>query len=250
MKLFDEIALKNLWGDPDSRSGTGSNLYQTRIIREKIPLLLHQYGVKKILDAPCGDVFWMKEILPQLGEYGIDYVGIDVVSDLINENRKYESSRVKFNVGDITQGPLPRVDLIFTRDCFLHLSFNKILLTLETFQKAGAQYLLVSTYYSPKRRNQDVYEFLIGGRALNMQHFPFYFSQPLELIVEGCTEGNGAYSDKSLGLWRLADINTKKIKYLVRIFFFLLLLQKIWLKLTPWVLKYKYKLKSIRKKYI
>lgn len=35
---------------------------------------------------------------------------------------------------------------------------------------------------------------------------PFMLPNPLELIIEGCTEDNGAYEDKSLGLWKIADI--------------------------------------------
>ena len=30
--------------------------------------------------------------------------------------------------------------------------------------------------------------------------------RPLRIIGEGCTEGNGAYIDKALGMWRIADI--------------------------------------------
>ena len=30
--------------------------------------------------------------------------------------------------------------------------------------------------------------------------------EPLDVIVEGCTEVGGAYADKALGLWRIADL--------------------------------------------
>ena len=37
-------------------------------------------------------------------------------------------------------------------------------------------------------------------------HAPFNFPPPLRLVNENCTEGDGAYGDKCLGLWRLADL--------------------------------------------
>ena len=44
------------------------------------------------------------------------------------------------------------------------------------------------------------------AEPLICKHLPFYFSKPLALINEGCTEGDNEYSDKSLALWELKDI--------------------------------------------
>lgn len=38
-------------------------------------------------------------------------------------------------------------------------------------------------------------------RPLDFTKAPFHWPAPDELIVEGCTEGAGAFADKSLGLW-------------------------------------------------
>jgi hypothetical protein len=43
-------------------------------------------------------------------------------------------------------------------------------------------------------------------RPLNMQLPPFNFPNPICIINEKCTEGEGEFKDKSLGLWRLKDI--------------------------------------------
>ena len=37
---------------------------------------------------------------------------------------------------------------------------------------------------------------------------PFHLPAPEGLLVEGCLEGGGAYADKALGLWRIADLPT------------------------------------------
>ena len=61
-RKFTKIYSKNLFKGDDSISGGGSNLYQTRVIRNAIPILLKEMGVKTMIDAPCGDLFWMKEV--------------------------------------------------------------------------------------------------------------------------------------------------------------------------------------------
>jgi len=47
-----------------------------------------------------------------------------------------------------------------------------------------------------------------GGncRTLNLNLPPFSFPNPLRIINEKCTENGGAFADKSVGVWRLADL--------------------------------------------
>ncbi len=156
----------------------------------------------------------MKEILPQLINEDVSYTGADIVPALIEKHRaEFQSSALKFEVLDLTRSAIPKNDLIFTRDCFIHLSFKNILSILRNYKKSSSKYLLVSTYTNPERKNQDVHGFYLYGRMLNLQKFPFYFAEPIELIVEGCTEGDGVeYADKSLGLWKIADLNLFKMQ--------------------------------------
>ena len=160
-----------------------------------------------MFDAPCGDFFWMKEIKEQLSNQLDSYVGGDIVAELIEKNnQQFGSAKFSFIVVDITSDQLPKVDLIMTRDCFLHLSFENICAALLNYKKSKSVYLLASTYTKP-RPNIDVHKYFIDGRALNLEKFPFYFPKPLQLINEGCVQGNGEYADKSLALWRLKNIN-------------------------------------------
>jgi len=32
------------------------------------------------------------------------------------------------------------------------------------------------------------------------------FPKPLKIIFEGCTEDDGIFKDKALGLWKIADV--------------------------------------------
>ena len=96
-------------------------------------------------------------------------------------------------------------DLIFSRDCLVHLSFDAALCVVANFKRSGAKYLLTTTF-TQRDRNND----LIGKdqfwRPLNLQLSPFSFPAPVLLIDEGGTEELGQYPDKCLGLWLLEDL--------------------------------------------
>jgi hypothetical protein len=210
---FEKIAKGNFWGDPDSKSGPGSNLLQTRVLRNELPVLLKKLEVKTMLDVPCGDFFWMKEIKSQLSEILNIYVGGDIVNELVEKNNlQYGDKKFVFKRIDITDSILPQSDLIFTRDCFIHLSYENIYKAIKNYKKSKSTYVLVSTYTN-SRKNFNVNNFFIDGRALNLERFPFYFPKPLALINEECTEANGDYSDKSMALWRISDINLYALKF-------------------------------------
>jgi len=197
---FSEVYAKNIFGGLDSRSGAGSDLVQTEIIRHEIPRVLREYGVHAMLDAPCGDWFWMRQV-----DLGIErYVGTDIVPALIERNKaQFGREGVDFVCLDLSKDELPKVDLIFSRDCLVHLSFADASRILKNFKASGAKYLLTTTF-TDRSSNAD----LGSGfwRPLNMELAPFNFPPPAKLINEGCTEGDNLFTDKSLGLWRLEDI--------------------------------------------
>ncbi len=207
-KVFEKAVEDNYWADSDSLSGPGSNLTQTRVIRNEIPKLLENYKIKNMLDAPCGDMFWMKEILPHILKMGISYNGADIVPAIIAKNKsEFTNNAIKFFNLDLTQDKIFNVDLVLTRDCFIHLSYNNIYKILKNYQRSNIKYILVSTYTNSSRTNYDVNGFFLWGRMLNMEKFPFNFPSPIEVILEGCTEGqNLEFADKSLGLWKVKDL--------------------------------------------
>jgi hypothetical protein len=221
--IFQEIYVTNAWGSDDSLSGHGSDLQQTKAIREILPILLGELDVRSMLDVPCGDFHWMRML-----KMDIDYIGADVVSDLIAlNNDRYGNDRRHFQHLDISNDQLPRVDLIFCRDLLVHFSFSDALRTIRNIKRSGATYLLTTTFTDRKIHN----DIETGQwRVINLQLPPFNFPPPLRLIKENCTEkgmdvksqglGNWmhklrqkrrmlsgkAWADKSLGLWRLSDL--------------------------------------------
>jgi hypothetical protein len=198
-EVFREIYSRNAWGGMESVSGTGSDSSQTRLIEQRLPELWREYGVRRLVDVPCGDFRWMKRVVSHLW----DYVGLDLVAELIAQNAQYESAHVKFIHGDIISSPIPRADMILCRDCLVHLSFREGQLAVENLKRSGSTYLLTTTF-PLHDYNEDI---LTGDwRTLNLQRPPFSFPAPLEVINEGCTEWDGDYADKSLALWKIADL--------------------------------------------
>ena len=63
---------------------------------------------------------------------------------------------------------------------------------------------LLTTTFPDCEENEDI---TTGDwRLLNLERPPFNLPPPIQLINEGCSESNGKYSDKSLGLWLIEDI--------------------------------------------
>lgn len=200
-EVFSDIYRRNRWQDEESRSGTGSNLAETEALRRQLPEVLAVLGAATLLDAPCGDFHWMSAV--DLG--GVSYVGVDIVPELIEQNRaRFGDGRRVFEVADVVRDPLPAADVVMCRDCLVHLSFDDGIRALSNLRAGGASYLLTTTF--PDRvANYDKHTG--GWRPLNLCAPPFNLPAPMQLLNEGCTVGAGAYADKSLGLWRLVDID-------------------------------------------
>lgn len=199
--VFCDIYRGNHWRNKESRSGSGSNLAETEVLRVELPRLLADLGASTLLDAPCGDFHWMREVNLE----GVNYLGVDIVPELIEQNLDRFGSPVRrFEVADVVGGMLPAADVLMCRDCLVHLSFQEAMAALANFRANGATYLLTTTF-AGRTANYDKHTG--GWRPLNLCIPPFNLPPPLRILNEGCRGGRGAYADKSLGLWRLADLD-------------------------------------------
>jgi SAM-dependent methyltransferase len=198
--VFEKMIESNLKVGQESVSGPGSCLAQTAEIRRRLPFLFADLNVKSLLDAPCGDFNWMRHL-----SLGIDeYVGVDVVPTLVEQNQKqFGNSERRFLNLDITSDYLPQVDLILCRDCLGHLPLGEIAKALRNFKRSQSKYLLTTTF-TGTRPNLEIEAG--DWRPLNLQLPPFNLPAPFRLINEKCTEVNGIYADKCLGLWRLENL--------------------------------------------
>ena len=133
-----------------------------------------------------------------------NYFGVDVVADLVRRNQeRYASPTRRFEVLNLISDPLPAVDLALCRDCLVHLTFDQVRSAIRNMRDCGIRYLLTTTF-SDLGVNVDIE--MGDWRPLNYRLAPFEFPEPIEMILEGCTEGAGAYWDKALGLWDLSEM--------------------------------------------
>ncbi len=202
-KVFTDIYLRGRWrGSRPTLSGPGSDLEQTARLRSELPKLLEEIRADSFMDAPCGDLFWMRELRLPVTRY----IGVDIVSEMISRNRREFGDEVRsFMVADLVSDELPRVDVILCRDCLVHLTFTDALRVLTNFKRSGSTYLLTTTF-TGRERNDDT-DRVGGWRPLNLVKPPFGFPEPVRILEEGCTEMDGAFADKALSLWRLADLD-------------------------------------------
>src|SRR5579885_1138281 len=61
-EIFSEIYRSNQWGASESVSGLGSELSATERVREELPKIVREFGVRSMLDIPCGDFHWMRQV--------------------------------------------------------------------------------------------------------------------------------------------------------------------------------------------
>jgi len=197
-KIFTEIYEKNMWTDKESRSGTGSSLKKTKSLRKALPQLFKDYSINSILDIPCGDFNWMREVNLK----SISYIGADIVEEINQNNiKKYSAENKKFVKMDILKDNLPKVDLIFCRDLFIHLSYEDIFKAVTNIKKSGSKFLLTTSFMAEKKnRNCSTG----GWHPINLLIKPFSFPNPLKMIDEEDDEID--VKRRSLLLWNIKDL--------------------------------------------
>lgn len=197
--IFRDIYQHNDFRGETSVSGPGSESVQTEKLRQELPQLLRRHNIFRLMDAPCGDLNWMPDVLERCP---LEYTGADIVPDLIfGHEMRFRGRGLRFIRADITEDPLPVADTILCRDCLVHLSNELVLAALRNFQRSGTR-LLLTTHFPATRANVDI----VPGmwRAVNLQLAPFFLPPPLEMILEECTENDGTVADKTLALFDLS----------------------------------------------
>lgn len=198
--VFRDIYRRNHWGGTASPSGAGASPDQTAHLRRTLPELLRHLAVGTLLDLPCGDYSWMRLVALPVASY----IGGDLLPELVRPlHAAHGGSQHRFVVLDLLADGLPGADLLLCRDCLVHLSYVDIRRAMANVLRADIRYLLTTTFPATER-NEDI---VTGDwRPLNLERPPFEFPTPAAVLNEHCTEGGGAFADKSLGLWRTDEL--------------------------------------------
>jgi len=204
---FTDIYRKNKWHGVESKSGTGSGVSATATLAPHLILLVNELEIKRFVDIPCGDFFWMKDAVDKMEIE--EYIGYDIVEEMIEKVKlEYEDPEAipsrTFGLLNAVYDTVPKADMIFCRDCLVHFSFKTATEILKKFIESGSTYILMTTFLNEYRPPTDIPDG--AWRSINFQQPPFNFPEPERIIVEGCIEDNYKWTDKSLGLWRLETL--------------------------------------------
>lgn len=183
----------------ESVAGYGSSLQETQYLREELPRIFKNLNIKNILDIPCADFFWMDKV----DFNNMSYTGADLLAEQIAMSQQLHPEK-KFIILDMTQDALPKVDLIFTRDLFIHLNNENIKRCIINVKNSGSKYFMASTYL--KIKNNEEMNGLLSWRFINLQQHPFNFTDPLIVIDEKTHTSIG----KSMAVWNIENLPNYK----------------------------------------
>jgi hypothetical protein len=192
---FRAYYLNGGWSDAETVSGPGSTLESTRTVRQQIPKIFSDFNIRSVVDIPCGDFYWMREIDLR----GVDYQGFDIVRELIDSNNaKYRTATIRFGCRDLIKDNLPVADLVICRDCLIHYTTRYVIKAIHNIKRSGSTYLLTTTFTSIAENREIESTGLFT--PINLQRPPYGLPRPILLIDDGGKDG------RSLGLWRLSEI--------------------------------------------
>lgn len=197
-EIFEDIIHNHRWCDV--LCGSGSTLTYTTRLRDDLPDLLATYQITSMLDAPCGDFSWMSLVaFPK----PFTYIGADIVESMILDNRQNYPD-VDFRVLDISKDRLPDADMIFVRDCLIHLSNVDVLRVLDNICSSSIKYVMLTSY---KPAHAQINDIRTGDfRPINMQADPFNLPPPLASLDDG--PPNSVI--KTMDLWSTEQIRSKQ----------------------------------------
>lgn len=174
-------------GLPETLCGPGSTMEATANVRAWLPWILYRLGVKRLLDAPCGDRNWIATVtLP------CAYVGVDFQARHMERARRDGAEVIQ---ADIRSELLPQCDAILSRDFFQHLEDEDAVKALTNMRRTGAKHLLATCHRVPA--NGPLVADRNGlFRPVNMSLPPFDLGESIDSVEDG-------QDGRILGVWVL-----------------------------------------------
>ena len=191
--LFSYIYSNKLWvesEDQTSLSGSGSTASATGDLISQLSDFLKQHQCKRLLDVGCGDFNWMQGVP---GDF--DYVGIDIVPEVIaSNNEKFGNARRKFICANAAESSLNfGADVVICREVLFHLSFATGRRLLRNMQNSGAKYILLtndsSIWFNSDIKDGDF-------RRINLRKAPYSLPIPETIMVD-----DKVSSGRQLAVW-------------------------------------------------
>lgn len=180
----------------ESIAGYGTTKDGCSKLISELPRIFKQYNITSVLDAACGDFYYMQYV----DLTNINYIGIDFVQEQIDMNKR-NYPNYDFRVLNMAADVMPKADLVISRDTLIHISNTNIKRFLKSCYDSGCKYLLTTNF--PEVTNQELGG-ILGWRNVNFDQDPWNFS-----AVESVSEKNNYNPEKYATLYDFNDIITK-----------------------------------------
>lgn len=161
-----QIYEKNLWGEGHSGFYSGIGSHHPELVDPYIKAVssfLSSFNSPLVVcDLGCGDFNVGKELV----KYSKRYIGVDIVEELIDHNRKaFKEENVEFRCLDIAEDELPKGDCALLRQVLQHLSNREI---KQVVDKLSAYKYVILTEHLPEgdfEANRDI----ISGQGIRLK---------------------------------------------------------------------------------
>lgn len=209
-KRFIRVWKQNLWGSAESKSGRGSERSIASPDRDfLLKVIRSYYGDNRgptsnitIVDAPCGDMNWVVELLQALeGLFGtVTYHGYDIVPEAIRSHRQRFASKPQwhFHRADLVDAMPVKGDVLLCRDLLNHLSLADGRRVLHNVLMSRTPIIVLSNNQRDVTHNQPLGA-ADGGesRELDVTKPPFSWPRP-------------AWGNGHLWVWRMRPPRTSR----------------------------------------
>ena len=161
---------------------------------------MRELEVDRLLDAGCGDFYWLR-----VAELPVrEYVGVDVVPDLISTLVDvYARPGRRFVCADITRDRLPPADFVLCREVLMHFPDEDVLAAIANMKRSRARWLLTTTFVD--RTANEAIE-LGAWRPLDLEAPPFNLPKPVRMFEDVPLVDYAQFRDKRLALWELPTL--------------------------------------------
>ena len=179
-RVFEKVYRLRAWGQG---SGPGSRENSTEAYRMALQYVLKGWKIRRVIDLGCGD--WEFSRLLDWSE--IEYLGLDVVSTIIENNTiKYSNATIRFECADIRYTTL-KADLFIFKDVLQHWPTQDVQQFLNRMR--GKRMLITNTHTKAHATTNSDIE-LGEFRPLSLLAFPFKLGPSARMLLEYAVPGN------------------------------------------------------------
>jgi len=124
---MEQVYDLNLWGANETKFYSGEGSHHSNYVEPYITVVssfLSSFSIPPVVcDLGCGDF----NIGRQLVKYSSNYIGVDIVNDLILHNKKiFNQKQLEFKCLDLAKDSIPAGDCAIIRQVFQHLSNDEV----------------------------------------------------------------------------------------------------------------------------